>query len=293
MNPLLAFLILFSIYGQEDEIKLREGKYLTRLAGCAECHSHGIGDPLSGQVALLTPFGTFYTQNITPDPETGLGLWSFEDFKTALRWGLSPEDKIYYPAFPYRTYTKMSDADMQLIYNYLMEQAPVQQENAPHDLSFPFGYRWVNFFWQLLFFSDRHLEPLDAVKRGVGPFENVPNRSDQWNRGAYLVEAILHCAECHTPRNSMGALRSSRWMAGSDNKIEGQWAPNITPGEGALKEWTQNDWKNFLTSGFTPAGNSVGGEMALIIKNTSALRRNDREAVIEYLMSLEPIAEGD
>ena len=142
-----------------------------------------------------------------------------------MRWGKSPNSATYYPSFPYRSYTKMKERDLQSIFQYIMSLPPVEKENRPHQLEFPFNMRWLNYFWQAIFFDEQEAHSIENVKVGTGPFSNVTSMSKEWNRGAYLVEAVLHCTECHTPRNILGAPIPSLWMSGSNIPTEEEKTP--------------------------------------------------------------------
>ncbi|HEY5598718.1 MAG TPA: cytochrome c, partial [Kiloniellales bacterium] len=171
------------------------GAYVFRAAGCYACHtdSKNKGAPLAGGRALVTPFGTFYTPNITPDPATGIGAWPVADLARALREGLAPDGSHFYPAFPYTSYTGMIDQDVGDLRAYLMAQPPVVQANRPHELYLPFRLRALVSVWKWLFFTP-------------GRLAEEPTRDAAWNRGAYLVQALGHCGECHTPRDALGGL---------------------------------------------------------------------------------------
>ena len=181
---------------------MSQGAYLANAAGCEECHTdreHG-GQPYAGGRALATPFGTFYSPNITPDPETGIGRWSDEQFLRALRDGVRPDGANYFPVFPYPSFTNITDADARAIKAYLFSLPAVRQADRAHDVSFPFSWRFLQNIWKLLFFTP-------------GPFRPAPDRSEAYNRGAYLVTALAHCGECNTPRNWLGATEPDRRFA--------------------------------------------------------------------------------
>jgi mono/diheme cytochrome c family protein len=288
----IVLLIFLSAVGQTQSgmEALRQGEYLTRIAGCRDCHSTNFTEGMAGGSQLISPFGTFFTPNITPDIKTGIGSWRLTNFIQALRFGLSPDNVIYYPTFPYRSFSKIANSDMAKMYAYIMSQPPVERKNKPHQLASPFNQRWLLNFWQFLFFKTKPDGPEESIKIGVGPYKSSPQRSNLWNRGAYLVEAFLHCAECHTPRNSMGGLKVNQWMAGSSEPIDGLMVPNITPAKEGLADWTKENWNQFLTSGYTPEFKSVRGEMSLVLHNTASLTAGDRAAVIEYLMQLKPVS---
>lgn len=259
---------------------LSPGEYLFRAAGCAGCHTdeENKGAPLAGGRALRTPFGVFYAPNITPDPETGIGRWSAADFTRALRDGLSPRGRHYYPAFPYTSYTRMTDADINAIRTYLFSQKPVRQENKPHELPWYLRSRASLWPWKLFFFR-------------AGAFEPQLDRPEEWNRGAYLVKAVGHCGECHTPRNFLGGFKDSHKMAGNPDGADGAEIPNITPDrKTGIGSWTVNDIASYLKSGATPDGDYAGDVMADVIDHsTSYLTDQDRRAIAMYIVSLPAI----
>lgn len=312
----LYFLTLaISLTARAVDIELQRGAYMTRAAGCADCHTTNSNQPFAGGYRVETPFGHFFGPNITPDPTTGIGGWSEADFRLALRDGVDRHQKFLYPAFPFRSYTKMTDEDIRAIYRYMMSVDPVRRGNLEHELRFPFNQRNALFVWRNLFFRDRNqnflgLGPQDdfgfmpirddertetltrhidelKIRIGRGAMIPAPHRSPEWNRGAYLVEAVTHCTECHTPRNQMGGLKVSKWMAGTIDSINNVVIPNITPDrDTGLASWRKTDWIRFLESGMTPKNSSVGTEMAEVVKNTSTLTHFDRAAMADYLMSL-------
>jgi len=256
------------------------GAYLVRAAGCVACHTDlkGGGPPLAGGRALRTPFGVFFTPNLTADPETGIGAWSEADFVAALRQGLGPDDSPYYPAFPYTSYARMTEGDALAIKAYLFSLEPVRRSNRPHDLIAPFGWRPLLHLWRLLFFEPGALAP-------------EPGRSAGWNRGAYLVEALAHCGECHTPRNLLGAPDRALWLAGTAQGPEGQLAPNITPDRATgIGAWSASDIVELLRNGLKPDFDDVQGAMAEVIEHgLKHLDEDDLAAIAEYLLALAPI----
>ncbi|MBI1207631.1 MAG: c-type cytochrome [Azospirillum sp.] len=256
------------------------GAYLFDAAGCLGCHTDekNKGARLAGGRALVTPFGTFYTPNITPDRATGIGGWSDGDFVRALREGLRPDGQPLYPAFPYTSYSGMTDQDMLDLKAYLFAQPAVAKPNRSHDLALPFAWRLPLLGWQWLYF-----EP--------GPLVNQPSRSPAWNRGRYLVEALGHCGECHTPRGWFGDLERSRAFAGNPALPGGDKAPNLgsDPKRG-LGNWSDSDLLALLEFGLTPEGDIVGGSMAEVVRNTTGkLTVDDRKAIVAYLRSLPPV----
>ncbi len=262
-----------------DDVQ-RRGEYLFRAAGCANCHTDekNHGAPLAGGRALKTSFGTFYTPNITPDPDTGIGRWSETDFIRALREGVSPAGEHYYPAFPYTSYTQLTDADLHAIWIYLSSRKPVRQANKPHDLPWYLRSRVFLGIWKKMFFH-------------AGAFRPQPDRSAAWNRGAYLVNAVTHCGECHTPRNILGGFKPSLRLSGNADGVEGAAVPNITPDKKTgIGKWSENDLAEYLETGATPDGDYAGDVMAEVIDNsTSQLTKEDRRAIAAYVMSLPPL----
>ncbi|MGI9486337.1 MAG: c-type cytochrome [Geminicoccaceae bacterium] len=255
------------------------GEYVLAMGGCVACHTDekNGGAFLAGGRALTTPFGTFYSSNITPDPGAGIGGWTTGEFVRAMREGLSPEGQHYFPAFPYPSYTRMTEQDLADLKAYLDKVEPVSATVQPHDLGFPFGIRQTLAGWKLLFFDE-------------GLFEPDPGRSESWNRGAYLVRGPGHCGECHTPRNPLGGPDDSRYLAGNPVGAEGKATPNITPHETGIADWSAVDIAFALESGLTPNYDSFGGGMGEVVDDaTSKLTEEDREAIAEYLLSLPPV----
>ena len=255
------------------------GAYLADAADCVSCHTdnkHG-GKPYAGGRAIATPFGTFYSPNITPDRDTGIRRWSEVQFARALRDGVRPDGANLFPVFPYPSFTKIVEVDAQAIWAYFSSLPAVRQRNRPHDVPFPFSSRFLLTGWKLLFFAPR-------------PFKPNLGRSAVWNRGAYLVTALAHCGECHTPRNFLGASEPSRFLAGTAHGPDGKPVPNITPDpETGIGNWTEDDVIGVLTDGHTPDLDYVGGAMAEVVKSTARLTDADRHAIAVYLKSLPPI----
>ena len=276
----LSALVLAATAARADEATIARGEYVFRAAGCASCHTDvaGGGLELAGGRALKTPFGVFRTPNITPDPDTGIGGWSDADFLRALRQGEGPDGRHYFPAFPYTSYTGMTEADALALKAYLFSRSAVSRRNQPHDLDPAFGWRFMLWGWKLLF-----LEP--------GPFVPEPARSAQWNRGAYLVTALGHCGECHTVRNVMGARRAAKALAGTADGPEGRSAPNITPhGDTGIGRWSEGDIVTLLKTGLKPDFDNVQGAMAEAIDDgLKHLSDEDLAAIAVYLRALEPI----
>jgi mono/diheme cytochrome c family protein len=278
--PLLLLpLLLVTLPATAQDEAARRGEYVFNIAGCLGCHTdskHG-GKPLAGGRPLNTPFGVFYSPNITPDATTGIGKWSLDDFRRALRHGEMPSGSPFFPVFPYTSFTRMSDGDIAVLFAYLKTREAVAQPNKPHDVRFPFGWRLLMRFWRLLYFDE-------------GPLQPVAGKPPDWNRGRYLVEALGHCGECHTPRNSLGAAEKDRAYSGVRGGPDGQNAPNITPDpETGLGKWSTEDITTLLKDGQTPDFDWVGSGMGEVVNNsTSKLTDDDRLAIAVYLRSLPP-----
>ena len=266
---------------------LANGRTMFEIGGCASCHATPAEDPekvertrLGGGLPLKSPFGTFYVPNISSDPVDGIGAWSEADFVTAVWKGTSRRGRHLFPAFPYTSYQHMQLADVRDLFAYLKTLPAVAGRVRRHDLGFPFNIRRLVGFWKLLFFHG-------------GPFTPDPAQSAQWNRGAYLVNGPGHCAECHSPRNALGAIIESERFAGGPSTDGKGFVPNITPaglqhwGEDNTA-WSQKDIASFLVDGMNPAGDYAGGGMAEVIRNTSLLSAADREAIAAYIATLPP-----
>jgi mono/diheme cytochrome c family protein len=261
-----------------EEDAVARGEYLVRAGGCVSCHTSAGDRPLAGGRALATPFGTFYSPNITPDAETGIGRWTDAQFLQALREGVRPDGTNYFPVFPYPSFTGISDSDALAIKAYLFSLPPVRRQNRPHDVGFPFSWRALQTGWKLLFFTR-------------GPFQPSPERSAAYNRGAYLVTALAHCGECHTPRNLLGAVRPSMRIAGTRDGPDGQIVPNITPDRGTgIGKWERDDIVELLRTGNTPEESKVKGAMReAIADGLKYLSDEDLAAVADYLLAQPPI----
>jgi mono/diheme cytochrome c family protein len=233
----------------------------------------------SRAVALTTPFGTFYTPNITPDRDTGIGTWSDADFLRALREGVRPDGANYFPTFPYPSFTRITDDDALAIKAYLFSLPPAHQADRPHEVPFPFSWRWLQTGWKSLYFTP-------------GPFRPLPTLGDTYNRGAYLVTALSHCGECHTPRNFLGAPRGDLTLAGTRDGPDGQLVPNITPDpETGIGTWDKSDLADLLRTGQTPEQSRVKGAMKeAIADGLKYLTDADRDAITEYIFAQPPIA---
>ncbi|HZP19362.1 MAG TPA: cytochrome c [Bauldia sp.] len=261
---------------------LRNGAYIFQAAGCESCHSapDAKGEDLlklAGGRVLDSPFGRFHVPNISPDPDHGIGRWSLLQFANAMKFGVAPDGRHLYPAFPYVAYQRLTLADIIDLKGYLDTLPKVASEVPPHELAFPYSIRRGIGLWKLFYVDGRDFTPL-------------PGASAEVNRGAYLVEAAGHCAECHTARNAIGGLARDRWLAGAPSLSGKGWVPNITPdNDTGIGAWSKDDIVQLLETGFTPEFDAVGGEMAAVILNTSKLTPADRAAMAAYLKSLPPI----
>ena len=255
------------------------GEQVFHAAGGCGCHTDTDQDGalLAGGRPIPTPFGLFYSTNITPDPQTGIGGWSDEDFLRAMTEGVGPDGTHYFPVFPYTSFSQMTREDLLYLKDYLDTLPAVNQPDRPHEVPFPFNLRVGAWFWKLVNHHPRPLEP-------------DPTQTASWNRGRYLTEAVAHCGECHTPRNLMGALRTDLAYAGAEEGPEGESAPNITPDpETGIGDWSKADLVYALEVGMLPDGDFVGGLMGLAVNHYQQLPPEDLDAIAEYLQSLPPI----
>ncbi|WP_425091379.1 c-type cytochrome [Tropicimonas sp. S265A] len=252
------------------------GEAVFWAAGCASCHKapDAKGDDalvLSGGQRLVTEFGTFVVPNISSHPTAGIGNWTLDTFARAMTQGVSPEGNHYYPAFPYTAYALMTDTDVANLFAYMTTLPASDAVHPDHDLSLPYNIRAGLGLWKRL----------NGDPGFVGP-----TGTDTLERGRYLVEALAHCAECHTPRDSFGRLEKSAWMAGAPNPSGQGRIPNITPG---TLRWSAGDIAYYLETGFTPDFDSAGGHMASVITNMQQLTAEDREAIAAYMLLLPSI----
>ena len=257
---------------------LANGLTTFNAGGCSSCHAVS-NQPdrlkLGGGLAMPSPFGTFYVPNISPDPTYGIGRWSEADFVTAVLKGTSPDGAHYFPAFPYASYQRATVDDIRDLFAYLKTLAPVAGQPRDHDVSFPFNIRRNVGIWKWLFMDGK-------------PYTADASRSASWNRGAYLVNGLGHCAECHSPRKAIGVIAAERRFSGGPNPEGKGFVPNITPDKTGLADWSKGDIAEVLSSGLTPSGDSVGSNMTEVVRNTSQLSETDRDAIAEYIKSLPP-----
>lgn len=277
---LVAVILLCAAWPARSEDAVARGAYLATAAGCQGCHTaSGPGAvPYAGGRKMKTPKGTFYGPNITPDPVHGIGQWSEADFLRALRHGVRRDGAHLYPVFPYTSYTRIADEDARALFAFLKSLPPAAQPNKPHEIPFPYSIRMGMAVWKWL-----HFKP--------GPTVPATGGSPELARGAYLVEALGHCAECHTPRDWWGALNPAMAFAGTKDGPDGKLVPNITPDpDTGIGGWSGKDIVYFLETGQLPDGDVTGSLMDEVIRHgTSKLTPDDRQAMAAYLQSLKPI----
>lgn len=256
-----------------------QGAQVFWAAGCASCHmadgAKGEAElVLSGGQRFASPFGTFLAPNISPDPTQGIGGWSLATFANAVTKGVSPQGTHYYPAFPYNAYNKMQMQDLANLKAFMDTLPPSSQASQPHEVGFPFNIRRSLGGWKFLF------ESTDWVITG--------DLTEAETRGRYLAEALAHCGECHTPRNALGGLQRGKWLAGAADPSGKGRIPNITPGK---LDWAEDEIATYLTTGFTPEYDSVGGHMAHVVENMARLPESDRAAIAAYLKRVPAISD--
>jgi mono/diheme cytochrome c family protein len=249
------------------------GEYVYRLGDCAACHTKPGGKTLAGGYALVTPLGTIYSTNITPDRDHGIGSYSLTDFARAVRLGVTPDGTRLYPAMPYTSYAKMSDEDVQDMYAYLQKNiAPVNEPAPATKLPWPFNMRWTMAFWNVVFLDSSHFTP-DSSKDA------------QWNRGAYVVEALEHCGECHTPRAITQNLDNAKKFSGT--VLQGWKAYNITASkQSGVGGWSDDALASYLSTGHADGHSSASGPMAEAVSNSLRFANaDDVKAIVAYVRS--------
>lgn len=262
------------------------GEWLAGLGGCEACHTSEEGPAYAGGHRIETAFGTFVGSNLTPDGEYGLGTWAYSDFERAMRTGKRPDGGSYFPAFPYTSFSGLTDEDLADLWAFLATVEPVSRPDEDHEVQGLRGWRGGLGLWRMLYFR-AWSEPKE-----VGTTEQA--------RGAYLVDVVGHCGECHTPRNGLGALRKRAYLSGAIGPPHS--APNITSHEWGIGRWSLDDIDSFLEDGMTPDGDFTGGEMNRVIRHgTGALNEEDRRAMASWLAVVpqkqgagpEPVEEPD
>lgn len=250
------------------------GETVFWAGGCASCHAAPGAEGeerlvMAGGTALASSFGTFYAPNISPDPEAGIGGWSVADLGNAMQAGVAPGGAHLYPAFPYTSYTKAEPQDIADLHAFMATLPASDAANKAHDVGFPYTIRRLLGGWKSLFLDDAWV------------LTNAT--TDRLARGRYLVEALGHCGECHTPRNRLGGLDTANWLGGAANPAGEGRIPNITPGG---LDWSEADIAEYLKSGFTPEFDVAGGEMAEVVQNTAQLSDEDRASIAAYLKAV-------
>src|ERR1017187_5049109 len=258
---------------QVSSDEVQRGEYLARAGDCISCHTATGGTPYAGGLRLDTPFGYMLAPNITPDPDTGIGRWSADDFYRALHDGVNTRGQDLYPTMPYDFYTRVTRADVDAIFAYLRTLNPVRNAVDVNHLDFPFNIRMSMIAWRELYFND-------------GTYKPDPTKAVSWNRGAYLVEGLGHCSDCHSPRNLLSGIEKSKDFTGAG--IDGWFALNLTSDiKTGLGEWTVDDIATFLKTGAYPDKTTTLGPMAEVVQNSlSYLTDTDLKAVAEYLKSI-------
>jgi mono/diheme cytochrome c family protein len=259
---------------------VKRGEYLARAGDCVACHTADNSRPFAGGLPIVTPFGTIYTPNITPDPDTGIGQWTDSDFLHAMQQGIGKGGERLYPAFPYAEYTKVTGQDVLAIRAYLNTLAPIHYTPPRNQMSFPFNQRWLMVFWNMFNFNE-------------GRFVPDPKQSAQWNRGAYLVEGLAHCEECHTPRNIMQGLKTSDRFSGATQA--GWHAFNITPDKNSgVGNWSDDELVRYLSTGAVPGRANAAGPMGQVVADsTQYLSAEDLTSIVTYLRSVTPVVGGE
>ncbi len=254
--------------------QVAHGAYLARAGNCAACHTDRGGAAFAGGKGIATPFGTLFASNLTPDMKTGIGAWSAAQFWRALHNGRSADGRLLYPAFPYPNFTEVTRADSDALYAWLRTQVPAAQANRAHALRFPYNLQASLAVWRALFFSP-------------GVYVPVAERSVQWNRGAYLVRSLGHCAACHSPRNAFGATRDSLELSGGLIPLQNWYAPSLaSSSEAGVADWSTQEVSKLLSSGMTPRGAALGPMAEVVFRSTQYLDDADIAAMADYLKSL-------
>jgi len=257
-----------------DHDLVAKGEYLAHAGDCIACHTNPGGALFAGGFPMATPFGTIYSSNITPDPTTGVGAWTADQFYGAMHTGRFPDGGLIYPAMPFASYTKVTREDCDAIFAYLRSVPPVHQPNRPNDLRFPFNNRQLILGWRTLFFQEGEYQP-DRTK------------SAEWNRGAYLVEGLGHCSMCHTPINALGGSSQSQAFEGGLIPMQNWYAPSLTSNkEAGLGEWSIEEIVDLLRIGVSHRGAVYGPMAEVTYDSLQYLNDTDVRAMAVYLKSL-------
>lgn len=257
----------------DDASLVSKGEYLAKAGDCMPCHTGDKSKPFAGGLPFPTPFGTMFSVNITSDPEHGIGKWTFEQFKGAVHDGIRADGAYLYPTMPFDAYTKIEEDDLKALWAYIRRLPPQPVANKANQLAFPFNVRMGMLAWRELFFAPAFFQP-------------TPGKSDDWNRGAYLVEALGHCSDCHSPRNIMGAIKGKAAFTGTE--LNGFYAPDIASAALA-KTWDKASLTQFLKTGSAPNRSAVFGPMAEVVHDSlSFLTDADIGAIATYLLDSPP-----
>ncbi len=284
---LTVFILLTCVVSALAQTPEERGEYLATLGNCASCHTVENQDPYSGGVPFNTPFGLLYATNITSHPEAGIGSWTAEQFERAMRAGIRADGSHLYPAFPYPSFTLMGDDDIDSLWAYVRTIPASARETPENDLGFPFSQRWLMGAWKSMYFDEQRSET-DTAK------------SDEWNRGAYIVQGPAHCGACHTPRNFMGAEKSKEFLTGGSyidsvapGKLRSWSAANLTPSAAGLAAWTAEDIVDYLKTGHSARAGTFGPMNEVIVNSTSHYSDSDLRSVAIYLTQLESGGEDE
>ncbi len=253
---------------------ITRGEYLARAGDCVACHSEPNGRPFAGGRAMPTPFGSLFVPNITPDDETGIGRWTADEFYRMLHTGVSRDGTLLYPAMPFASYTKVTRADSDAMFSFLQSVTPVRQKNRPHELKFPFNDRDLLIGWRTLYFKE-------------GEFQPDRKESAQWNRGAYLVQGLGHCAMCHTAINALGGSSESKAFEGGMIPNQNWYAPSLTSNrEAGLGDWPIKEIADLLQVGASHRGTTYGPMAEVVYNSLQYLTDDDATAMAVYLKAL-------
>ena len=251
---------------------IAQGAYLARAGSCAACHTARGGEPYAGGYGIVTPFGTMYSSNLTPDPETGIGTWTSDDLWRAMHNGRAKDGRFLYPAFPYPSYTKVTRADSDALFAYLQSLPAVKRPNRDHALRFPYNTQFMLAGWRALFFRP-------------GVYETQADQSSEWNRGAYLVSGLGHCSACHASRNALGATEDA--LNGGLMPMEGWYAPSLhSASEASVAGWKTETIVTLLKHGVVPRASVMGPMAEVVYGSTQHLADDDLQAMATYLAAL-------
>jgi mono/diheme cytochrome c family protein len=264
--------------GAADDALVTRGEYLAKVGDCTACHTAPRGKPFAGGLQMITPMGAIYSTNVTPDPETGIGQYSEDDFKRAMRDGVAKDGHNLYPAMPYPSYAKVTDGDVHALYAYFMHGvAPIRQANREPDIKWPLNMRWPLKFWNIVF-----------LDKGV--YQDKPGKDAAWNRGAYLIQGLGHCGSCHTPRGvgfQEKALDENGSLYLTGGPVDNWFASNLTGDHNAgLGRWSEADVAQFLKTGANQHASAFGSMTSVINNSTQAMADADIAAIARYLKSI-------